>query len=293
VNIYSDGIAWFCNAIATGGQGPNGTLYMSAPAPTPLAAAGETKILGTTTGKNLNLFSHTNGRLTYDGANPIRVLVVVQASLVANNPSILAQLRVALNGAGIADSESQQEIPVGADVESAPFVTTVDLVNNDFLEPFIETPDFGVGVTVTAEKLVMSVVGIQDLSSSPGLQRTYGESLGVDSITGTTAWQTKLTVPMPGTSPAGTYRIIWSAEIKNDGTNAEAMARVEDASGIVYAEPMIRMAGTPANQWIAIGGIIEAILGAGGISFYILYATSSNPRTTSIRRARLEILRVP
>jgi hypothetical protein len=260
---------------------------------TTLDAAGEKKVAGTTTGKNLTDFTHSVGRLTYTGQSPIRVLVVLQGSLLSNSPSILAQLRVALNGTGIADSEAQQEIPVGADVESVPVVTTVDLVTNDYLEPFIETPDFAPGVTVTAEKLVMSVIGIEDLSSAPGLQRTYGESLGVDSITGTTAYQTKLTVPMPATSPAGTYRIIWSAEIKNDGTNAEAQARVEDASGIVYAEPMERMAGTPTNQWMAIGGIIEVVLGAGGISFYILYATSSTPRTTSIRRARLEILRVP
>jgi hypothetical protein len=293
VAFFSDGTTWYATSFAGGGQSPNGTLYVSAPLATTVDTAAERIIAGTTTGKNLTLFTHTNGRLTYNGVNPIRVLVVAQASFLTNTVGLKAQVRVALNGTGIADSEAQQDNPGGTDLETVPVVTTVDLVQNDYLEMFVLSPDFGVGVTVTAENLVMSVIGIQDLSSQVGLQRTYGESLGVSTITGTTAWQNKLSVVMPGTSPAGTYRVQWSAEIKNDGTNAEAGLRVLDGGGTVYNESQERMAGTPANQWQAKSGFFDVAIVAGGDTFSVEFMTSSSPRTTSIRRARIEILRVP
>jgi hypothetical protein len=291
--IYSNGTTWYAISSAGGGQSPNGTLYVTVPAATNLNAVGEVKIAGTTAGKNLNLFTHTNGRLTYNGQNPIRVLVAAQASFIANGIlQLQANLRVALNGAGILDSETQQEV-IGTDPFSEPLVTTVDLVTNDYLEMFVQSPDFGVGVQVFAEKMVMSVIGIADLSGQVGLQRQYSESLGVSSITGTTAWQTKLSIAMPGSSAAGNYRIQWSAEIKNDGTNAEAGLRVIDSGGTVHAESMERMAGTPANQWQAKSGIFQLTLPAGGDTYTVEFNTSSTPRTTSIRRTRLEILRVP
>lgn len=96
------------------------------------------KVAGTTTAGNLVDFTHTNGRLTYQGPkrwfNVLAVTTVIDG--LAGNT---AHLRIAKNGTAIAASEQQRKIVQAGDIGNMSCEVDVELTSDDYVELYVTT----------------------------------------------------------------------------------------------------------------------------------------------------------
>lgn len=118
------------------------------------------KIAGTTTaiGGLHNFTSLVTNRLVYTGAAQATVLCIVSLSMTAAGNNKIIELSVAKNGSVVADSLMQRKIGTGTDVGHITLIGMAQLVENDYIEPFIlNTTDT---VSATATHLNFSAIGI-------------------------------------------------------------------------------------------------------------------------------------
>jgi hypothetical protein len=118
-----------------------------------------------------------------------------------------------------------------------------------------------------------------------GTQRVYASSEG-ESSTSSGTFQTKVTLTTPSV-PAGTYRIEWYAEHRQQSTSNSALRRVQ-LDGVDISNESVEMKDT--TNWVGRSGFYEGALSSGVHTVTIQYATENS--TTRIRRARLSFIRV-
>jgi hypothetical protein len=134
------------------------------------------------------------------------------------------------------------------------------------------------------------------ITTTFGTWSQYATSSGESSYTGSATLQSKVAFTTPSL-PAGDYRVGWSFENGCNGDDKELAFRVRVDSTIVM-ETLVKEKGkttdTPA-VWHHKGGFGYVTLGAGTHTVDLFYGLGSGSTgdTAYIRRARLEIWRVP
>lgn len=111
---------------------------------------------------------------------------------------------------------------------------------------------------------------------------SYAESLGVSSTTSGTL-QTKLTMVTDASATADVYRIGWSFQLANSGSNKYTNYSIEIDSSVIEYDT-IRV-GNSESYW-QVAGFQHLGLSAGSHNVYIKYSAGSN--TARIKYARLE-----
>ena len=111
---------------------------------------------------------------------------------------------------------------------------------------------------------------------------SYAESLGVSSTTSGTL-QTKLTMVTDASATADVYRIGWSFQLANSGSNKYTNYSIEIDSSVIESDT-IRV-GSSESYW-QVAGFQHLGLSAGSHNVYIKYSAGSN--TARIKYARLE-----
>ncbi len=134
--------------------------YMNANAtPTTIASAGVAyKILGTTTANAINQkFTHTNNRATYTGEiqRDFQVTAIVTFTTGANKQ---IGLYVAKNGTTIPDSEMYANSGSAGRADSISVQTVLNLVEDDFIELFIENDTDTTSITVEYLNLIVKAL---------------------------------------------------------------------------------------------------------------------------------------
>lgn len=115
---------------------------------------------------------------------------------------------------------------------------------------------------------------------------------GLSSITGTTAFQTKLSFS-PGNGPyTGRFRLGWSSEFSHDtgGGDTEVQLRRTDGGSVVLA--FNEEEAEDGDDWNTFAGFIYLNLTAVSPTFVVEFRTVQAGNTASIRRVRLEWIEV-
>jgi len=114
------------------------------------------KVAGTTTPGILDGFTHTDGRLTFNGPKR-RFNVSVTATNSANLNGAIVHLQLNKSGTLIAPSEQHRKIGSAGDLGnmSCPFV--VELENGDYIELWATTELGQDGKTITCEHCVLTI----------------------------------------------------------------------------------------------------------------------------------------
>jgi len=116
-----------------------GFMWVDTPAETPTAQAGTYyKAAGSTTLAYGQVFTHTDNRLTYTGAEPIQAFVIATTGLsIASGSNDLVGIQIAKNDGLIAHSEVRRLINSSPDVGGVGCMATVELDTNDYIELWI------------------------------------------------------------------------------------------------------------------------------------------------------------
>jgi hypothetical protein len=140
--------------VALGAARDRGSLYISTPAATTLAAATPTKAAGTTTAGTVARFTHADNRLTYTGTptRDFRVSLSVSGAKAAGTTSLVT-LYLAKNGTAITGANTRLQVPA-TDEFNMSLDFAASLATNDYLEIFIAT-DTGDDVTLNRGTLVI------------------------------------------------------------------------------------------------------------------------------------------
>ena len=122
------------------GDNACGEFYVSTPVNTVLTGSTPAKLAGTTTALIQNGFTHTTGRLTYNGLTSRNFLVTVTISGVkgAGGPT-LAVLHIAKGGSIETGLNVRRTIATAVDEGSWTVIGTVPLATGEFVEPFVQT----------------------------------------------------------------------------------------------------------------------------------------------------------
>jgi hypothetical protein len=159
---YTDNKAFFSNCKGIVNSSAIGQMYYTNnTTQNPIATTGAfEKILGTTTASSINQkFSHTNNRLTYTGAlaRSFKVTSFVSAnSVTTNNVTIL--VRIYKNGVAIPESEAQASTSATARNESFPSQAIIEMVQNDYVEIFINNTSNANNLLVTELNVVIEAL---------------------------------------------------------------------------------------------------------------------------------------
>lgn len=107
---------------------------------TPTAAGVFEKLVGATTGSGLNNFTHSAGRLTYDGTVTrdfeVKCIVSMETKAVAAEE---INCRVAVNGTTVLSTQTGLFFLIAGDPESLSFGGILNLDNGDFVEIFFSS----------------------------------------------------------------------------------------------------------------------------------------------------------
>jgi len=131
-----------------------------------------------------------------------------------------------------------------------------------------------------------------------GTQLNSGESLGESTFTGSTAWQTKLSLIM-GALPAGDYFVEWACNLGSDSTGDEMDVVVEEDNGGTAGAGVERDIG----QLIAFklytnghypkqSGFFRTTLTAAAHRFDIIFRTMNGGKTVAIKNGRIALWRL-
>lgn len=118
---------------------------------------------------------------------------------------------------------------------------------------------------------------------------TQQASSDTESSTTSQAWQNKVTLSL-GTLPAGTYRIGWYAEIKCSSISDDIVVRVNVDSSVDAMNVNIEVKDN--SNYVPISGFYYATFTAASHTVAMDYYSESSGVTATIRRARLECVRV-
>jgi hypothetical protein len=167
-------------------------------------------------------------------------------------------------------------------------VGTVVAQSNDYNATQVSYSNATSGLSATnVQAAIDEVEGRVDVLEAGvyGTQRVYASSEG-ESSTSSGTFQTKVTLTTPSV-PAGTYRIEWYAEHRQQSTSNSALRRVQ-LDGVDISNESVEMKDT--TNWVGRSGFYEGALSSGVHTVTIQYATENS--TTRIRRARLSFIRV-
>lgn len=148
---YDDNKALFVNCTGIRNSASAATYYMQNNATATTIAATNTpvKIAGTTTsGALTQRFAVTDNRATYSGEVDREFRAMVTFSFTCTNPNT-AGIYIAKNGTVITESAVAITAPTSGRVENGVTFATVDLVNSDYIEVWIENRSAVRDFTVT------------------------------------------------------------------------------------------------------------------------------------------------
>ncbi len=128
---------------------PHAMISFNTPTTTTATVNTPTLIVGTWTEEDTSQYTTTAaGRTTYNGVKPITVAISIATSIEAasgSNKDITVYL--ALNGTEITNSGSPNRVSSN-DPKNTSVMWELDIVQNDFMEVFIENNTDGIGLTV-------------------------------------------------------------------------------------------------------------------------------------------------
>ena len=142
--------------------------------------------------------------------------------------------------------------------------------------------------------------GIQGIQGLPGADWTgaaifgtefYETSDETESSTTSTTYQQKLRLNVTNV-PAGKYRLGWSYEWQHRNTSNDFRGRVQMNDSTTLMEHQQESQDAGSDQYIPTNWFTYLDLTAGSYFFDIDYNSSSNGRTSGIRRAKLEFWKV-
>ena len=136
-------------------NGDLGSLYISTPVTTSGVGTSPIKANGTTTALQQNNFTHTNGRLTYNGSITKKFQATAAISARSATANIVLSMFFAKNGTPVPASEITRKIGTANDVGAAPLVCTADCATDDYVEVFIAINTGTANITL--DKMVLVV----------------------------------------------------------------------------------------------------------------------------------------
>jgi len=139
-------------------NGDLGSFYISTPVITNGVDTTPVKANGTTTALQQKNFTHTNGRLTYNGAltKTFQATAAISAESTVGNVEL--RMMFAKNGAAVAASEILRKIGTANDVGATPLVCTADCSQNDYVEVFVALVAGIANITLNRMVLVVAEV---------------------------------------------------------------------------------------------------------------------------------------
>lgn len=127
-----------------------GGLYISASAETTISAVDTwTKVEGTTTETTTTDWSHTNNRLTYDGAADVHAHIAMSFTIESASGNQEFEFGVAKNGTILTSSILKRKIVVASEAGAAAVHTDAMMSNGDYLEMFIQNTTSSANATMT------------------------------------------------------------------------------------------------------------------------------------------------
>lgn len=154
----------------------------------------------------------------------------------------------------------------------------------------------GNGLANDLPNLPPGKIWIGDANSYPqsgdvifGSQLTAAKSDSESSVSGTTAWQQKLSTGALSL-PDGTYRIEWYAELKNSSISDDILFRVQRNNTETLGD--LNIEGKDNTNYFPVSGFDILTLSAGSHTFDIDYAIETTLMTGYIRRARITVWRM-
>jgi len=139
-------------------NGDLGSLYVSIPVITNGVGTTPVKANGTTAAIHEKNFTHTNGRLTYDG----EITKVFQATAAISAKSsvgnVVLRMMFAKNGVAVSVSEQTRKIGTANDVGAAAIVCTSDCSKDDYVEVFVALVSGNANITFDRMNMVVSEV---------------------------------------------------------------------------------------------------------------------------------------
>lgn len=136
-----------------------GEIYITTPIATTCTVAGTFYLVaGTTTSDELQDFTATNERLTYNGAGTRVFLVAAAISVSSDANNVVLSTKVYKNGAAHAASLIQRKITVANDIGAQAIATLVTLTTNDYIEIYIACDNAGTAITFECMSLTATAV---------------------------------------------------------------------------------------------------------------------------------------
>jgi hypothetical protein len=154
---YNDNKSLFVNCKGISNSGNIGQYYMTANATTTTIGVINTfvKVAGTTiTGSFIEKFTHTDNRLTYNGALTGFYKITSIVSLTSGNNNVV-QLRVGLNGTTSVPSTSQTTTSGAGKSENVTCSDIVSLNTNDYIEIFTANTTGTNNITVSEVNVII------------------------------------------------------------------------------------------------------------------------------------------
>lgn len=153
-----NGTLWIPSSLSAYGlNGDLGSMYVSTPAGKAIVAGTPAIIGGNTTAIKTKNFTHTNQRLTYNGAITKTFQATAAISAQSTVGNIILSMFFAKNGVVVAESEITRKIGTANDVGAAPLVCTADCAQNDYIEVWIDVDN---NSTITIDKMVLTVTEV-------------------------------------------------------------------------------------------------------------------------------------
>lgn len=153
-----NGTLWVPGSLADYGlKGDLGSMYVSTPTGKAIVAGTPAIIGGNTTAIKTKNFTHTNQRLTYNGAVDKTFQATAAISAQSTVGNIILSMFFAKNGAIVPESEITRKIGTANDVGAAALVCTADCSQNDYVEVWI---DVSANATITIDQMVLAVTEV-------------------------------------------------------------------------------------------------------------------------------------
>lgn len=115
---------------------------------------------------------------------------------------------------------------------------------------------------------------------------------GLSIISGSSAFQTKLTFTPAGGPFTGTYRLGWSSEFSHTPAGGDTECRVQRTDGgsvtLGFAEEEV----SDGDEWSSFSGFVYVVLTAESPTFEMQYRTVQALQNALIRRVRFEFFEV-
>jgi hypothetical protein len=147
--------------------------------------------------------------------------------------------------------------------------------------------------TANAEGSATSLARSDHVHDGPAFGKDFVQVSvdGESTYTGTVNYQVKATLNTPAGLPAGTYRIGWYVEFRNQSSIADDV-RMRVREGAATDLCLINVEFKDQTNYIPASGFMYRALTGGPYAYTLEYSLENAADTVAIRRARLEFWRV-